>query len=70
MTCKDTRMFEELSSFQFCFNHSGCYLLVFLDILIQSFPSIIKFKNLMDRKENQCKCIERGECSKITVENN
>ena len=21
-------------------------------------------------KENQCKCIERGECSKITVENN
>ena len=22
----------------------------------------------MDRKENQCKCIERGECSKITVE--
>ena len=28
------------------------------------------FKNLMDRKETQCKCIERGECSKITVENN
>ena len=27
-------------------------------------------KNLMDRKETQCKCIERGECSKITVENN
>ena len=27
-------------------------------------------KNLMGRKENQCKCIERGECSKITVENN
>ena len=26
-------------------------------------------KNLMDRKETQCKCIERGECSKITVEN-
>ena len=25
-------------------------------------------KNLMDRKETQCKCIERGECSKITVE--
>ena len=24
----------------------------------------------MDRKETQCKCIERGECSKITVENN
>ena len=21
-------------------------------------------------KKNQCKCIERGECSKITVENN
>ena len=27
-------------------------------------------KNLMDRKETQYKCIERGECSKITVENN
>ena len=27
-------------------------------------------KNLMDRKETQCKCIERGECSKITFENN
>ena len=27
-------------------------------------------KNLMGRKENQCKRIERGECSKITVENN
>ena len=24
-------------------------------------------KNLIVRKENQCKCIERGECSKITV---
>ena len=27
-------------------------------------------KNLMDRKETQCNCIERGGCSKITVENN
>ena len=27
-------------------------------------------KNLMDRKETQCKCIERGECAKTTVENN
>ena len=24
----------------------------------------------VSRKETQCKCIERGECSKITVKNN